>query len=156
MVEDLVLARLNWLAASGQSDKLSQLTRLLPEGGDAQTDSSVDDSKWASYKQWQVDYDLIRRADDSACTEAIFNAQQSLDSFWHKARIACFILAGDTHSAGFAADILADILSANGEEDANFFMLADMLLGRTTDAELDLANLNSTASHSDGCGTSAN
>lgn len=142
MVEDLVLARLNWLANSGQSDKLSQLTRLLPEAGEAQTDNLVDDSKWASYKQWQVDYDLIRRADDSACKEAIFNAQQSLDSFWHKARIACFILEGDTHSAGFAADILADILSANGEEDTNFFMLADMLLGRTTEADLDLANLN--------------
>ncbi len=137
MVEELVMARLNWLADSGQSDKLSKLTRLLPDRS-----TTANEDKWAEYKQWQVDYDLIRRADDSACTEAIFNAQQSFESFWHKAKITCYILAGDTNAAGFAADILADILSANGEEDANFFMLADRLLGRSVDAELDLANLN--------------
>lgn len=148
LVEELVQARLDWLAASGQSDKLSQLTRLLPDTTDASAapadanHSSAAD-KWAAYKKWQVDYDLIRRADGSACTEAINNAQESLDGFWHKAKITCHILAGNTMLAGFAAELLM----ANGEEDDNFFMLVDRLLDQNSQTlnnsspELDLASL---------------
>lgn len=130
MTEKLVTARLNWLAGSGQSDSLSELTRKLP-----------DDEIWAEWKQWQVDYDLIRRSDDNACSEAIRIAQQSLDPFWQKAKIICHILAGERMQASFAADILSDILRAGGEDDQNFFMLVNRLLGRSETVELDLDNL---------------
>ena len=130
LIETLVSARLNWLAGSGQSDRLSQMTRLLP-----------DDDRWAEWRQWQVDYDLVRRADDTACAEAQANALQSLDGFWQKANIVCLILVGDRMKASFAADILSDMLSTNAEEDVNFFMLTDLLLGRRDSISLDLDNL---------------
>ena len=130
LIETLVSAKLDWLAGSGQSDRLSEFTRLLP-----------DDDRWAEWRQWQVDYDLIRRADDTACAEAKTNAQQSLDSFWQKANIVCLILVGEQMQAAFAADILSDMLSTNAEDDDNFFMLTNLLLGKRDAVSLDLDNL---------------
>ena len=78
VAEELVSARLNWLAAAGQSDALSEIVRMLPEA-----------ERWAEWKRWQVEYDLIRQADEAACRDAERNAQISLDDFWHQSRIIC-------------------------------------------------------------------
>ena len=128
VAEDLVSARLNWLAAAGQSDALAEIVRMLPE---------VD--IWANWKRWQVEYDLIRQADATACRDAEKKAQSTLDDFWHQSRIICALLAGDSNKARFAADIL----KASGGEDANFFQLVDKLLGRTDNLSLDLTTLDS-------------
>jgi len=128
LAEELVAARLDWLARAGQSDSLSQIVRLLP-----------DDDRWAEWKRWQLEYDLIRRADESACQDAEKNAQRSLDNFWHQAGIICALLAGDRNKARFSADIL----KASGAEDDNFFQLVDRLLGQSPSAGLsvDLTSL---------------
>ncbi len=126
--EELVSARLNWLAAAGQSDALAEIVRMLPE-----------DDRWADWKRWQVEYDLIRQADATACRDAEKKAQSTLDDFWHQSRIICALLAGDANKARFAADIL----KASGGEDANFFQLVDKLLGRTDTLSLDLTTLDS-------------
>ena len=128
VAEELVSARLNWLAAAGQSDALAEIVRMLPE-----------DDKWADWKRWQVEYDLIRQADATACRDAEKKAQSTLDDFWHQSRIICALLAGDANKARFAADIL----KASGGEDANFFQLVDKLLGRTDELSLDLTTLDS-------------
>ena len=49
LAEQLVEARLDWLARSGQSDKLSQVVRLLPL-----------DEEWSEWKRWQIEYDMVR------------------------------------------------------------------------------------------------
>jgi len=126
LAEQLVEARLDWLARSGQSDKLSQLVRLLPL-----------DEEWSEWKRWQIEYDMVRRADKVACSDAERFALQTLDSFWHKARIICALLDGQLGAASFAADILR----ASGEQDDNFFQLVDKLLGRSTTLSLDLDDL---------------
>jgi hypothetical protein len=128
VAEELVSARLNWLAAAGQSDALAEIVRMLPE-----------DDRWANWKRWQVEYDLIRQADATACRDAEKKAQSTLDDFWHQSRIICALLAGDLNKARFAADIL----KASGGEDANFFQLVDKLLGRADDLSLDLTTLDS-------------
>ena len=128
VAEELVSARLNWLAAAGQSDALAEIVRMLPE-----------DDKWADWKRWQVEYDLIRQADATACRDAEKKAQSTLDDFWHQSRIICALLAGDANKARFAADIL----KVSGGEDANFFQLVDKLLGRTDELSLDLTTLDS-------------
>ena len=51
VAEELVSARLNWLASAGQSDSLAEIVRMLPE-----------DNRWTDWKRWQVEYDLIRQA----------------------------------------------------------------------------------------------
>ena len=128
VAEELVSARLNWLAAAGQSDALSEIVRMLPEA-----------ERWAEWKRWQVEYDLIRQADEAACRDAERNAQTSLDDFWHQSRIICALLAGDKNKARFAADIL----KASGGEDVNFFQLVDKLLGSSQALSLDLTTLDS-------------
>lgn len=128
VAEELVSARLNWLATAGQSDALAEIVRMLPE-----------DDKWADWKRWQVEYDLIRQADATACRDAEKKAQSTLDDFWHQSRIICALLAGDANKARFAADIL----KVSGGEDANFFQLVDKLLGRTDELSLDLTTLDS-------------
>jgi len=128
VAEELVTTRLNWLAAAGQSDALAEIVRMLPE-----------EDRWAEWKRWQVEYDLIRQADDTACRDAEKNAQLTLDDFWHQSRIICALLAGDKNNARFAADIL----KASGGEDVNFFQLVDKLLGSEADISLDLATLDS-------------
>ena len=126
LAEQLVKARLDWLARSGQSDKLSQLVRLLPL-----------DEEWSEWKRWQIEYDMVRRADKAACSDAEQFALQTLDTFWHKARVICALLDGQLGAASFAADILR----ASGEQDDNFFQLVDKLLGRSATLSLDLDGL---------------
>ena len=128
VAEELVSTRLNWLAAAGQSDALAEIVRMLPE-----------EDRWAKWKRWQVEYDLIRQADDTACRDAEKKAQLTLDDFWHQSRIICALLAGDKNNARFAADIL----KASGGEDVNFFQLVDKLLGSEAEISLDLATLDS-------------
>jgi len=128
VAEELVSTRLNWLAKAGQSDALAEIVRMLPE-----------EDRWAEWKRWQVEYDLIRQADDTACRDAEKKAQLTLDDFWHQSRIICALLAGDKNNARFAADIL----KASGGEDVNFFQLVDKLLGSEAEISLDLATLDS-------------
>ena len=124
--EELVNARLGWLARSGNSDKLSQIVRLLPL-----------DEEWLEWKRWQIEYDMVRRADKAACADAERFALQTLNPFWHKVRVICALLNGQLGAASFAADILR----ASGEQDDNFFQLVDKLLGRTAILSLDIDNL---------------
>ncbi|MBT3656272.1 MAG: hypothetical protein HN538_08415, partial [Alphaproteobacteria bacterium] len=115
-----------WLAGAGQSDSLSALVRKLP-----------DDEDWNDWKRWQVQYDLMRRADDTACNEASRWSAETLDGFWHKANIICLLLSGQNAPASFAADVL----NASGDDDDNFFQLVDKLLGRRTEISLDMNDL---------------
>lgn len=125
-INTLVSARLEWLADAGQSDSLSALVRKLP-----------DDEDWNDWKRWQVQYDLMRRADDTACNEASRRSAETLDGFWHKANIICLLLSGQNAPASFAADVL----NASGDDDDNFFQLVDKLLGRRTEISLDMNDL---------------
>lgn len=125
-INALVSARLEWLAGAGQSDSLSALVRKLP-----------DDEDWNDWKRWQVQYDLMRRADDTACNEASRWSAETLDGFWHKANIICLLLSGQNAPASFAADVL----NASGDDDDNFFQLVDKLLGRRTEISLDMNDL---------------
>jgi len=125
-INALVSARLEWLAGAGQSDSLSALVRKLP-----------DDEDWNDWKRWQVQYDLMRRADDTACNEASRRSAETLDGFWHKANIICLLLSGQNTPASFAADVL----NASGDDDDNFFQLVDKLLGRRTEISLDMNDL---------------
>lgn len=125
-INKLVLARLEWLAGAGHSDSLSALVHKLP-----------DDEAWSDWKRWQVQYDLMRRADDTACNEASRRSAETLDRFWHKANILCLLLSGQNGPASFAADIL----NASGEDDDNFYQLVDKLLGRRAEISLDMNDL---------------
>ena len=113
--QELISARLGWLAAAGESAALADLIRKLPE-----------DEIWLEWQRWLVSYELLLRQDNQACDMVSRQIQSTLEDFWHKAQILCHLLAGNDGAASFAADVLR----ASGTEDAVFFRLTDQLLGR--------------------------
>ena len=126
MADDLVDARLNWLAEAGQSDALAQLIRKLPN-----------DERWQTWQRWLVTYDLLQRADDSACMNVYARTSETMDPFWHQAQVVCHILSGNVMQASFTADMV----QAAGLADQQFSQLVDLFLGRRDEVALNEAEL---------------
>ena len=125
MADEMVHARLSWLAEAGRSDALAQLIRKLPG-----------DDTWQDWQRWLVEYDLLTRNDADACRQVALAVGETLDPFWHQAQVVCQILSGDNLQAGFTADVV----QASGLADDQFMQLVNLFLGR-----IDTANLDDTA-----------
>jgi len=110
---ELVAARLAWLARAGRSHDLAVLANQLP-----------DSPRWASWKRWLVEHELMMRNDAVACGIVDAQVVATMEPFWHKANVICYAVKGNVAGARFAADILA----ANGVEDPVFFALTNEML----------------------------
>ena len=110
---ELVAARLAWLARAGRSHDLAVLANQLP-----------DSPRWASWKRWLVEHELMMRNDAVACGIVDAQVAATMEPFWHKANVICHAVKGNVAGARFAADILA----ANGVEDPVFFALTNEML----------------------------
>ena len=110
---ELVAARLAWLARAGRSYDLAVLANQLP-----------DSPRWASWKRWLVEHELMMRNDVVACGIVDAHVATTMEPFWHKANVICHAVKGNVAGARFAADILA----ANGVEDPVFFALTNEML----------------------------
>ena len=110
---ELVAARLAWLARAGRSHDLAVLANQLP-----------DSPRWASWKRWLVEHELMMRNDALACGIVDVQVAATMEPFWHKANVICHAVKGNVAGARFAADILA----ANGVEDPVFFALTNEML----------------------------
>ena len=110
---ELVAARLAWLARAGRSHDLAVLANQLP-----------DSPRWASWKRWLVEHELMMRNDAVACDIVDAQVAATMEPFWHKANVICHAVKGNVAGARFAADILA----ANGVEDPVFFALTNEML----------------------------
>ena len=110
---ELVAARLAWLARAGRSHDLAVLANQLP-----------DSPRWASWKRWLVEHELMMRNDAVACGIVDAQVAATMEPFWHKANVICHAVKGNVAGARFAADILA----ASGVEDPVFFALTNEML----------------------------
>ena len=110
---ELVAARLAWLARAGRSHDLAVLANQLP-----------DSPRWASWKRWLVEHELMMRNDAVACGIVDAQVAATMEPFWHKANVICHAVKGNVAGARFAADIL----EANGVEDPVFFALTNEML----------------------------
>lgn len=110
---ELVAARLAWLARAGRSHDLAVLANQLP-----------DSPRWASWKRWLVEHELMMRNDAVACDIVDAQVAATMEPFWHKANVICHAVKGNVAGARFAADILA----ANGVKDPVFFALTNEML----------------------------
>jgi len=124
VAQDLVRARLDWLAAAGRSHDLAVLAKRLP-----------DDDEWLDWKKWLVEYQLMQRHDGEACATVNIYAAETLDPYWHKLRVICSAVQADTSSARFGADIL----EASGVDDPVFFTLMKEMLNGVDPSEVDSA-----------------
>lgn len=113
VARDLVRARLAWLSAAGRSTDLAVLVARLPE-----------DEEWLNWKKWLVEYQLMQRLDQDACSTVGTYITNTFDPYWHKLKVLCSAVQGNASEARFGADILA----ASGVEDPVFFALVDEML----------------------------
>ena len=121
-----VMARLAWLGAAGRSQDIGKLVSGLPN-----------DPEWLEWKKWQVTTQLSEMRDDEACRTVMYFAGQTLEPFWHKAKVICSAVQGDATGARFAADLL----QAMGQDDPVFRTLVDLLLDGIDVPEIDPALL---------------
>jgi hypothetical protein len=119
---ELVAARLAWLARAGRSNDLAVLATQLPES-----------PKWANWKRWVVEHQLMVRNDTVACGIVSKQVMATFDPFWHKANVICHAVKGNIGGARFAADILA----ANGVDDPIFFELTHEMLSGVPANDID-------------------
>lgn len=124
---ELVAARLAWLARAGRSHDLAILANQLP-----------DSPRWASWKRWLVEHELMMRNDAVACGIVEVQVAATMEPFWHKANVICHAVNGNVAGARFAADILA----ANGVEDPIFFALTNEMLTGVPAENIDPKTLN--------------
>jgi hypothetical protein len=122
VASELVAARLAWLARAGRSHDLAVLANQLP-----------DSPRWASWKRWLVEHELMMRNDAVACGIVDAQVAATMEPFWHKANVICHAVKGNVAGARFAADILA----ANGVEDPVFFALTNEMLTGVSAENID-------------------
>lgn len=126
----LLTARLTYLAKAGRSDAIAAIISQLPK-----------DDVWQEWHIWKLFYDLMRREDQDACAVAQEMASSSLDPLWQKTNLMCQILTGDSTRAAFSADVL----KASGLiDDAFYFDLIDLLLGRKSAVDVPDQNVDLT------------
>lgn len=122
MADDLVSARLDWLAAAGRSQTLEDIVNQLPN-----------DPPWLGWKQWLVETQLMSRRDEDACRTVMYQVSRTFEPFWHKAKVICSAATGDVAGAQFAADIL----TAMGIDDPVFSALVAQLLNNSDPGPID-------------------
>jgi len=88
--------RLFKLKSSGQSEKLYQLINQLP--------------------QWIIEYELIGRQDQKACSNVYEGSKNNSNHFWQTARIFCLSINDKVSQAEF----ILDLLKVKGFEDPIF------------------------------------
>ena len=87
--------RLIKIKSSGQSEKLYKLIKQLPE-----------DKRWKIWKRWLVEYELIGRQDQKACTNVYETSKNNFDHFWQTARIFCLSINDKLSQAEFILDLI--------------------------------------------------
>ena len=87
--------RLIKIRRSGQSEKLYQLIKQLPEG-----------NRWNIWKRWLIEYELIGRQDQKACSHVYEVSKNNFDHFWQTARIFCLSINDKLSQAEFILDLI--------------------------------------------------
>ncbi len=87
--------RLVKIKTSGESEKLYQLVKQLPEG-----------KRWSVWKKWLVEYELITRQDKKACKKIFKKSKNNSNHFWQSARIFCLAINNKLSQAQFIIDLL--------------------------------------------------
>ena len=87
--------RLIKIKSSGQSEKLYQLIKQLPEG-----------KRWNIWKRWLIEYELMGRQDHKACSHVYEESKDNFDHFWQTTRIFCLSINNKLSQAKFILDLI--------------------------------------------------
>ena len=113
--------RLFKLKSSGQSEKFYQLINQLPDG-----------ERWNIWKQWIIEYELIGRQDQKACSYVYEESKNNSNHFWQTARIFCLSINDKVSQAEF----ILDLLKVKGFEDPIFENLFQIMNNENEKFEL--------------------
>ena len=87
--------RLIKIKSSGKSEQLYKLVKQLPEG-----------KRWNVWKKWLVEYELIGRQDQKACSNIYEASKNNFNHFWQTARIFCLSINNKLSQADFILDLI--------------------------------------------------
>ncbi|MDC1375564.1 hypothetical protein N8311_00540 [bacterium] len=117
--------RLIKIKSSGQSEKLYELIKQLPDG-----------KRWSTWKQWLVEYELIGRQDIKACKNVNEESKNNLDHFWQKAKIFCLSINDKLSQA----DFILDLIKVRGFSDPIFEDLFQIMKNEKDTFDLNKSN----------------
>ena len=75
-----------------------------------------DGERWNIWKQWIIEYELIGRQDQKACSNVYEGSKNNPNHFWQTARIFCLSINDKVSQAEF----ILDLLKVKGFEDPIF------------------------------------
>ena len=117
--------RLVKIKSSGQSKKLYQLIKQLPQG-----------KRWETWRRWQIEYELLMHEDKKACEFINKESRNNASYFWKKSRIFCLSINNRLNEAEF----MLDLMRSKGFSDEAFENLFKIINGDKTNFKFDKNN----------------
>lgn len=121
-VIDFLETRLIKIRRSGQSKKLYEIIKQLPQG-----------ERWELWRLWSTEYELLIHEDKRACKLINKQIETSSDKFWQMSRIFCLLIDDKLNDAEF----IFDLIKSRGFTNKNFENLFQLMNGDTSDFVLD-------------------
>ena len=63
-------------------------------------------NRWAIWRKWQIEYELMNRQDKKACELVNVESKSNLNNFWQMARIFCLTIEGKRDQSEFILDLI--------------------------------------------------
>ena len=118
--------RLIKIKSSGQSKKLYQLIKQLPQG-----------VRWEIWRRWLIEYELLMHKDEKACALINQASRSNSNHFWQTSRIFCLSINNKLNEAEF----IFDLIKSKGFSDLIFEKLFKIMNGDEIDFKLDKNNI---------------
>ena len=87
--------RLIKIRRSGQSQKLYQIIKQLPQG-----------DRWEVWRRWSTEYELLIHEDKKACKLTNQEIEKKPNNFWQMSRIFCLLVDNKSNDAEFIFDLI--------------------------------------------------
>ena len=117
--------RLIKIKSSGQSKKLYQLIKQLPQG-----------KRWKIWRRWLIEYELLMHQDKKACELINKESRNNSNYFWQTSRIFCLSINNKLNESEF----VLDLIKSKGFSDITFENLFKIMNGDKTDFKFDKNN----------------
>ena len=118
--------RLIKIKSSGQSEKLYQLIKQLPQG-----------KRWKIWKRWLIEYELLMHQDKKACEFINQESRSNSNYFWQTSRIFCLSTKDKLNESEF----ILDLIKSKGFSDETFENLFKIMNGDKTDFKFNKNNI---------------
>ncbi len=114
--------RLIKIRRSGQSIKLYQIIKQLPQG-----------NRWEKWRRWSTEYELLIHEDKKACKLINKETEVNSSNFWQMSRVFCLLIDDKLNDAEF----IFDLIKSEGFSNIIFENLFQVMNGDQTEFVID-------------------